>query len=240
MDSGQTFQFTFTQPGSFPFFCNIHPSMIARITVTGLPGSQPAPTVLAASTLVPTGQPAPTAASTVPPKPEPQPEPTSPAGDTHIVNADMRKFQHQDLTVPEGTTVVWTNLDVVQHTVTSGSPSDPDPGSLFDSGADPADWVVQGETYTLTFSQVGVFPYYCRIHGAPMSGTITVTAAQPGAVTPPSTTAPAATPAPTPTPTAAATPTAEPVAVPRPLRRRWLPPVTRPPMRPYRALRTRT
>jgi len=53
-----------------------------------------------------------------------------------------------------------------------------------------------------------VFPYYCRVHGAGMSGTITVTAAEaaPGAVAPPATAAPpppSATPAPAPTATPA-------------------------------------
>lgn len=104
--------------------------------------------------------------------------------------------------------MVWTNQDAVQHTVTSGSPSDPDVGSLFDSGADVADWVAGGATYTLAFNEAVVFPYYCRVHGAGMSGTITVTAAEaaPGAVAPPATAAPpppSATPAPAPTATPA-------------------------------------
>ena len=95
-----------------------------------------------------------------------------------------------------GTTVVWTNRDVVQHTVTSGSPSDPDAGSLFDSGSNIVDWVAQGETYSFTFNQAGVFPYYCRVHGGSMSGTITVTLAQSAAVAPTPTTAPSPTPEP--------------------------------------------
>ena len=90
------------------------------------------------------------------------------------MDADIENFIHLDLTVDVGTTVVWTNLDRVQHTVTSGSPSDADPGSLFDSGADFADWVAEGQSYSFTFNQVGVFPYYCRVHGGSMSGTITV------------------------------------------------------------------
>ena len=211
LDSGQTFNFTFTQAGSFPFFCNIHPSMMATITVTGPQAAQPAPTRLARATSAPTLQPAPTAtaaptsttqsqptATPTPPteaQPTAAPTPTTEAQPTATlapegmtppltIDLDMKDFRHQDATVQAGTTVVWTNRDVVQHTVTSGSPSDPDPGSLFDSGSGIPNWVVQGEIYTFTFNEAGVFPYYCRVHGAPMSGTVTVTPAEPEAVGP--------------------------------------------------------
>ena len=33
--SGDTFEFTFTEPGEFAYFCNFHPSMTGTITVTG-------------------------------------------------------------------------------------------------------------------------------------------------------------------------------------------------------------
>ena len=34
MDSGDTFEFTFTTAGEFPYVCGIHPSMLATVTVT--------------------------------------------------------------------------------------------------------------------------------------------------------------------------------------------------------------
>lgn len=215
LESGHTFDFTFTQAGSFAFFCAIHPTMKATITVTGPQEAQSTPTVMAAPTPTPTAQPAPTATSAPTPTPEQQPSPTAAAGDALAaltVKADMQNFKHQDLTLQAGTTVVWTNRDSVQHTVTSGSPSDPDAGSLFDSGSNQADWVVQGETYSFTFNQAGMFPYYCRVHGAAMSGTITVTPAQPAAVAPSPTPEPTPTLAPPPAPTATPTPTPEPTA----------------------------
>ena len=169
-----------------------------------MPTEPPQPTV-ATTSPTPTVSPQPTATAspTLTPLPEVTPTPTAePSPVPSSFDANMKNFSHQDVTVRAGTTVVWTNRDPVQHTVTSGSPSDPDAGSLFDSGSSQADWVVQGETYSFTFNEAGVFPYYCRIHGAPMSGTITVTPVQPAAVAP----------APTPTPISAATPTAEPAA----------------------------
>ncbi len=35
LQQGQTFSFTFTQPGTFPYFCTIHQSMTAVVTVMG-------------------------------------------------------------------------------------------------------------------------------------------------------------------------------------------------------------
>ncbi|HEX4984188.1 MAG TPA: cupredoxin domain-containing protein, partial [Ilumatobacteraceae bacterium] len=35
IDGGGTFEFTFTEAGTFAFHCNIHPSMTGTITVTG-------------------------------------------------------------------------------------------------------------------------------------------------------------------------------------------------------------
>ena len=211
LENRQAFSFTFVNPGSFAYFCAIHPRMTATITVTGPPGDQPAPTTAAAATstpiptltATPTTAPRPTAIAAATAIPEPQPTSAPAAGDAPVAltaNADMVKFTHVDLTVEAGTDVVWTNLDPSQHTVTSGSPSDPDPGSLFDSGSDKADWVVQGATYSFTFNEAGVFPYYCRVHGGGMSGTVTVTAASSGAVAPTPLAAPTTVPAATPDP----------------------------------------
>ncbi len=74
------------------------------------------------------------------------------------------------ITVRVGDTVRWTNLDGAVHTVTSGNPSDPDAGSLFDSGS-----LGQGQTFEHTFTEVGTFNYFCRPHSGSMSGyTVTV------------------------------------------------------------------
>ena len=33
LDSGETFAFTFTKPGTFKYVCSIHPKMVATVTV---------------------------------------------------------------------------------------------------------------------------------------------------------------------------------------------------------------
>ncbi|MDX1614311.1 MAG: plastocyanin/azurin family copper-binding protein [Candidatus Promineifilaceae bacterium] len=76
-------------------------------------------------------------------------------------------FSPDELTVPVGTTVVWTNQDNVGHTVTAGSPSAPNP-DFFDSGS-----LSSGDTFSFTFDEAGSFEYYCTIHPS-MTATVTV------------------------------------------------------------------
>ena len=66
------------------------------------------------------------------------------------------------LTVVSGTTILWTNKDVVSHTVTSDA-------GLFDSGP-----LKSGDTFSYTFSAAGTFTYHCSIHST-MVGSVIVT-----------------------------------------------------------------
>ena len=71
-------------------------------------------------------------------------------------------YQPTTLTVAAGTTVTWTNLDPVQHTVT-------DINQTWDSGLfDPQ------ATYSMTFTTPGTYTYFCTPHPT-MIGTIEVT-----------------------------------------------------------------
>jgi plastocyanin len=74
-------------------------------------------------------------------------------------------FSPAQLTVSVGTTVIWTNNGFSSHTVTDNS------GSVFDSGI-----LNRGTMFQFRFTTAGSFPYFCRVHGQVMSGTITVTA----------------------------------------------------------------
>ncbi len=66
-----------------------------------------------------------------------------------------------------GSRALWTNVDAVQHTVTSGAPGAL--SGLFDSGN-----LNAGQNFQFTFANAGTFAFFCRIHGAAMTGTITV------------------------------------------------------------------
>lgn len=94
-------------------------------------------------------------------------------------------FSPQSITVNPGTTVTWSNTTEVTHTVTRctmaacgvgpGSGTDP----AFDSG-----FLGAGQTFSVTFSGLGTYVYYCQIHGyAVMNGTVTVVAPASGPFT---------------------------------------------------------
>ncbi|MFC1932610.1 plastocyanin/azurin family copper-binding protein [Chloroflexota bacterium] len=63
--------------------------------------------------------------------------------------------------LPVGTTILWYNIDSVDHTVTARDNS-------FDSGS-----ISPNETFKYTFQEPGEFEYYCKIHPS-MVGKITI------------------------------------------------------------------
>jgi plastocyanin len=69
--------------------------------------------------------------------------------------------------VVAGTTVVWTNMDDIEHTVTSGTPDRPD-------GAFDHPLPKRGATAGVRFDSVGVWPYFCKRHSF-MRGEVRVT-----------------------------------------------------------------
>ncbi len=87
---------------------------------------------------------------------------SSPHPGANEVLIDSMSFSPR-LTVPVGTTVKWTNRDVVLHTTTSASGG-------WDSGV-----MQTGGEFSHTFTQAGVFNYVCTIHPAQMRSTIEVT-----------------------------------------------------------------
>src|SRR5438552_1310179 len=70
------------------------------------------------------------------------------------VNIDMNgfKFVPDQITVPAGSTVVWTNKEAPKHTVTADDNS-------FDSGS-----MSKGNTFSSKFNTVGTVVYYCKFH----------------------------------------------------------------------------
>lgn len=84
----------------------------------------------------------------------------APAGQ-QAVTIDDFAFSPAELTVPLGTTVVWTNNDNAQHSIT-GDDGLSSPG------------LGQGDTYEHTFTTAGTYAYACGIHRS-MRGTVVVT-----------------------------------------------------------------
>ena len=74
------------------------------------------------------------------------------------VTARDDRFVPESITVEIGTTVVWRNEGQNPHTVTAND-------RAFDSST-----LESGESFEITFEEVGTVAYYCQIHGEPGSG----------------------------------------------------------------------
>jgi plastocyanin len=72
-----------------------------------------------------------------------------------------RAYSPDNLSVAVGSTVTWTNTDLVAHTSTSDR-------SGWDSGT-----VQPGGRFSFTFQNAGTFAYHCTIHPG-MVGTVVV------------------------------------------------------------------
>src|SRR5262245_27510601 len=89
------------------------------------------------------------------------------------VNLSNVQFVPGELTVPPGTTVCWVNQDAIQHTVTSDT-------GVFDSGD-----LIEGQTFSFTFTEAGTYDYHCVPHQGFMVGTIHVNTGPPPGPPPP-------------------------------------------------------
>jgi plastocyanin len=74
-------------------------------------------------------------------------------------------FSPNPINVKVGDTVTWTNIDNMEHTVTSGTgPSDRSKGKQFDSGLSGLTVLTAGKTFSHQFTKAGELPYFCQIH----------------------------------------------------------------------------
>jgi plastocyanin len=78
-------------------------------------------------------------------------------------------FSPQTITVAPGTTVMWTNKDNVDHTVTSDTGAWPDSGSL-----------ATNKSFSHTFAKAGTYAYHCALHSS-MTAKVIVSAVTPAA-----------------------------------------------------------
>lgn len=101
--------------------------------------------------------------------PEPDSEATSFDGGV-VVDVAMlgSQFVPKELEIGAGTTVRWTNYELgILHSATQGMPNGATQPA-WDSGL-----FAVSESWQLTFTEIGVVPYYCKIHSG-MKGTVTV------------------------------------------------------------------
>ena len=130
------------------------------------PSAEPTPTPETLAIPTPTPEP-PTPAPTATPTAVPTAVPTPAPPPAVQLSSDIANFILEDLTIAVGTELTWAQRDSAPHTTTSGEPGAPD--GFWDSPV-----MSRGNTFDHTFTEEGIFPYYCRIHGRSMVGTITV------------------------------------------------------------------
>lgn len=129
------------------------------------PPPTPTPLEVTSTPTLPPATLTPTTPEVTPTATPTEPAPT-PAEEVEVDVRDNR-FGPADLTIPVGSTVIWTSQGFLAHTVTA------DDGS-FDSGT-----LSRGASFEMTFTEPGTYSYHCEIHGGTgglgMAGTITVT-----------------------------------------------------------------
>jgi len=90
--------------------------------------------------------------------------PSESAGATSTVKVGLydNYFEPANISVPAGTTVVWTNLGEHSHTITADK-------ERWDSGM-----LGPGESSSCTFNLPGTYRYHCAIHGQDMRAVVVV------------------------------------------------------------------
>jgi plastocyanin len=151
MPVGSAFEFAFDAPGTYPYFCAIHPEMEGTITVVG---DAPASSAAASESQGP-------AASAAPVEPASPVASADPVASPAAVSIIDLAFEPATIEVDAGTTVTWVNDDSLPHTVTA---RDDD----FNSGV-----MLSGDVFEQTFETPGTFDYFCAIHPS-MTGTVVV------------------------------------------------------------------
>jgi len=157
--SGETFEFTFDEAGTYDYFCMVHPWMTGIVVVTD--GTEMVVEEPVEEPIV------------MEPEPEPLPEPTlEPQSDLPMsltisapdgsgvpgCEETNECYIPYDATVAVGATVTWSNDDTAAHTVTSGNVN-AGPTGVFDSGL-----FMAGATFEFTFDEAGTYDYFCMVH----------------------------------------------------------------------------
>ncbi|MGH1569137.1 MAG: cupredoxin domain-containing protein, partial [Nitrosopumilus sp.] len=142
--SGETFEFTFDESGTYDYFCMVHPWMTGEIIVNDVEEMvviedltpEPEPQSLSSATIV-----------------------SLPAGSAVPGCEETNEcYLPYEVIISAGSSVSWINDDSAAHTVTSGT-VDAGLTGVFDSGL-----FMAGETFEFTFDESGTYDYFCMVH----------------------------------------------------------------------------
>ena len=86
-----------------------------------------------------------------------------------VIKLSQIKFEPQNIKVSKGTKVTWVNDDSVEHYVNSDS----HPAHTYYL-AQNSKALKNGESFSLTFDKVGIYPYHCSAHASSMVASLLV------------------------------------------------------------------
>jgi len=89
-------------------------------------------------------------------------------GQTVTISIRNLSLNPNNITIPVGTTVTWTNFDISPHQISSSPTSTEGPGKIFLSQV-----LEKNDTYSFTFNTTGSYQYFA-VDYPPMLGTIIV------------------------------------------------------------------
>lgn len=135
------------------------PAASQASTPTAPPAATSEPTAAATPTPAPTATTATPAATPAPTTAAPAPT-EAPPSQVAVQIVDFA-FDPPTITVPAGTTIVWTNVGPTIHNVVS------------QDGVWESPIMEAGATYQFTFDEPGEYPYWCTLHPT-MLGSVTV------------------------------------------------------------------
>ena len=158
--AGTTFEFTFDDIGTYPYFCMVHPWMTGEVIVNELEEM--------IVNEIAVGEPSPVEPEVVEPVAEPKVEPIEKrAAPVEVTMAQgsgapgcettNECFIPYQVEIYSGEPVVWINTDSAAHTVTSGLPAIHD--GLFDSGM-----LIPDQKWEFVFTDSGEYDYHCMLH----------------------------------------------------------------------------
>jgi plastocyanin len=167
--SGNTFDFTFDNAGTYPYFCMVHPWMLGEVIVNetfdvqhGIDVGEPNST--AEPVEEPTAEPDPIEELVTEPAPEPTEKRAGPVEVTMAKGSSAPGCESTNecylpytVEIYSGEPIIWINTDTAAHTVTSGIPAVHD--GMFDSGM-----MMPNGTWDYVFIDAGEYDYHCMLH----------------------------------------------------------------------------